>query len=97
MNIVLGNVVENKIFVPTNQEPKIIQEDCIQGLKQVSLDDTITTFDSSDINFDSCTLSEVISLLHKMSRDPHTSTHLILPSRSISQMLLSKLGRRSLE
>src|SRR3954463_6647088 len=46
----------------------------IEGFKQVRLDDTTTTFDSSDIDFDSCTLSEVISLLHKMSRDPHTST-----------------------
>src|SRR4051794_14175890 len=46
----------------------------IEGFKQVSLNDTTTTFDSSDIDFDSCTLSEVISLLHKMSRDPHTST-----------------------
>src|ERR1041385_8589470 len=41
----------------------------IEGFKQVSLDDTTTTFDSSVIYFDSCTLSEVISLLHKMSRD----------------------------
>src|SRR4051812_4692153 len=46
----------------------------IEGFKQVSLDDTTTTFDSSDIDCDSCTLPEVISLLHKMSRDPHTST-----------------------
>src|SRR4051812_17335878 len=46
----------------------------IEAFKQVSLDETTTTFDSSDIDFDSCTLSEVISLLHKMSRDPHTST-----------------------
>src|SRR4051812_49474598 len=46
----------------------------IEAVKQVSLDDTTTTFDSSDIDFDSCTLSEVISLLYKMSRDPHTST-----------------------
>src|SRR3954471_15058935 len=46
----------------------------IEAFKQVSLDDTTTTFDSSDIDFDSCSLSEVISLLHKMSRDPHTST-----------------------
>ena len=46
----------------------------IEAFKQVSLDDTTTTFDSSDIDFDSCTLSEVIRLLHKMSRDPHTST-----------------------
>src|SRR4051812_34909 len=29
----LGNVVENKKFRPTNQEPKIIQEDCIQGFR----------------------------------------------------------------
>src|ERR1041385_8017812 len=68
----------------------------IDGFNQVSLDDTTTTFDSSDIDFDSCTLSEVISLLQKMSRDP-TLAHLILPSRSISRMLSSKLGRRSLE
>src|SRR3954467_9528190 len=46
----------------------------IEDFKQVSLDDTTTNFDSSDIDFDSCTLLEVISLLHKMSRDPHTST-----------------------
>src|SRR3954467_1801418 len=47
----------------------------IESFKQVSLDDTTITFDSSDIDFDSCTLLEVISLLHKMFRDPHTSTH----------------------
>src|SRR3954463_14534517 len=46
----------------------------IEYFKQVSLDDTTITFDSSDIDFDSCTLSEFITLLHKMSRDPHTST-----------------------
>src|SRR3954462_5382641 len=46
----------------------------IEAFKQVRLDDTTTTFYSSDIDFDSYTLSEVISLLHKMSRDPHTST-----------------------
>src|ERR1041385_8331733 len=31
--ILLRNVVENKKFRPTNQEPKIIQEDCIQGFR----------------------------------------------------------------
>src|SRR3954464_9645492 len=47
----------------------------IEVFKQVCLYDTTTTLlDSSDLDFDSCTLSEVISLLHKMSRDPHTST-----------------------
>src|SRR3954466_3691386 len=47
----------------------------IEAFKQVSLNDITTTLlDGSDLDFDSCTLSEVISLLHKMSRDPHTST-----------------------
>src|SRR3954462_701182 len=47
----------------------------IEATKQVSLKDTTTTIlDSSDIDFDNCTLSEVIRFLHKMSRDPHTST-----------------------
>src|SRR4051812_31080173 len=47
----------------------------IEATKQVSLKDTTTTLlDSSDLDFDNCTLSEVISFLHKMSRDPHTST-----------------------
>src|SRR3954470_3222951 len=46
----------------------------IEDFKQVSLDETTTTFDSSDIDFDSCTLLEFISLLDKMSRDPHTNT-----------------------
>src|SRR3954464_4012351 len=39
----------------------------IEAFKEVSLDDTTPTFDSSDIDFDSCTLSEVISLLHNIS------------------------------
>src|SRR3954471_14763531 len=45
----------------------------IEAFKQVSLND-ITTFlvDSSDLDFDNCTLPEVIGFLHKMSRDPHT-------------------------
>src|SRR3954462_7680582 len=32
MMVMLANVVENKNSVPTKQEPKIIQEDGIQGL-----------------------------------------------------------------
>src|SRR3954464_3960429 len=39
----------------------------IEAFKQVSLDDTTTTLDSNDIDFDCCTLSEVISLLHNIS------------------------------
>src|SRR3954464_1112402 len=60
----------------------------IEGFKQVSLDDTTTTFDSSDIDFDSCTLSEVISLLHKMSRDPHTSTLNLASTDHITNALI---------
>src|SRR4051812_22544096 len=47
----------------------------IETFKQVSLNDNTTSFiDSSDLDFDNCTLPEVIGFLHKMSRDPHTST-----------------------
>src|SRR3954470_11297047 len=47
----------------------------IEATKQVSLKDITTSLvDSSDLDFDNCTLSEVIGFLHKISRDPHTST-----------------------
>src|SRR3954469_24184964 len=47
----------------------------IETTKQVSLKDSTTTLlDSSDLDFDNCTLTEVIDFLHKMSRDPRTST-----------------------
>ena len=47
----------------------------IEDFKQVSLNDITTTLlDGSDLDFDNCTLSEVIGFLHKMARDPHTST-----------------------
>src|SRR4051812_35503536 len=47
----------------------------IEAFKQVSLNDITTSFiDSSDLDFDNYTLPEVIGFLHKMSRDPHTST-----------------------
>src|SRR4051812_7376123 len=47
----------------------------IEVFKQVSLNDITTSLiDSSDLDFDNCTLPEVIGFLHKMSRDPHTST-----------------------
>src|SRR4051812_26546691 len=47
----------------------------VEAFKQVSLN-VITTslIDSSDLDFDNCTSPEVIGFLHKMSRDPHTST-----------------------
>src|ERR1051325_10662383 len=47
----------------------------IEAFKQVSLNEITTSLiDSSDLDFDNCTLPEVIGFLHKMSRDPHTST-----------------------
>src|SRR3954469_3270950 len=47
----------------------------IEAFKKVSLSDITTSLiDSSDLDFDNCTLPEVIGFLHKMSRDPHTST-----------------------
>src|SRR3954467_3408436 len=47
----------------------------IEAFKQVSLNDITTSLiDSSDLDFDNYTLPEVIGFLHKMSRDPHTST-----------------------
>src|SRR4051812_2908611 len=47
----------------------------IEAFKQVSLNDITTSLiDSSDLDFDNYTLPKVIGFLHKMSRDPHTST-----------------------
>src|SRR4051812_23206662 len=47
----------------------------IEAFKQVILNDVTTTLlNNSNLDFDSCTLPEVIGFLHKMSRDPHTST-----------------------
>src|SRR3954466_2990050 len=47
----------------------------IEAFKQVRLNDITTSLiDSSDLDFDNCTLPEVIGFLHKMSRYPHTST-----------------------
>ena len=47
----------------------------IEAFKQVSLNDITTSLiDSSELDFDNCTLPEVIGFLHKMSRDRHTST-----------------------
>src|SRR3954471_1649363 len=45
----------------------------IEAFKQVILNHITTSLiDSSDLDFDNCTLPEVIGFLHKMSRDPHT-------------------------
>src|SRR3954468_12121281 len=53
----------------------INEETSIEAFKQVSLNDITTSLiDSSDLDFENCTLPEVIGFLHKMSRNPHTST-----------------------
>src|SRR3954470_16207140 len=53
----------------------INEETSIKAFKQVILNDITTSLiDSSDLDFDNCTLPKVIGFLHKMSRDPHTST-----------------------
>src|SRR3954464_8152322 len=53
----------------------INEETSIEAFKQVILNDITTTLiDSSDLDFDNCTLPEVIGFLHKIARDPHTST-----------------------
>src|SRR3954468_10889551 len=47
----------------------------IDAFKQMRLNDITTSLiDSSDLDIDNCTLPEVISFLHEMSTDPHTST-----------------------
>src|ERR1043165_4320201 len=47
----------------------------IEAFKQVILNDITTSLiDGSHLDFDNCTLPEVIGFIHKMSRDPHTST-----------------------
>ena len=58
--------------------PSTVEEETsmnLESFKQVSLNDITTSLiDSSELDFDNCTLPEVIGFLHKMSRDPHTST-----------------------
>src|ERR1041385_5486036 len=61
----------------------------IEATKQVSLKDTTTTLlDISDLDFDNCTLSEVIRFLHKMSRDPHTTTLNLAFTKHITNALI---------
>src|ERR1041385_4929355 len=61
----------------------------MEDFKQVSLNDITTSLiDSSDLDFDNCTLSEVIGFLHKMSRDPHTSTLNLAFTKHITNALI---------
>ena len=61
----------------------------IEASKQVSLNDITTTLlNSSDLDFDSCTLPKVIGFLHEMSRDPHTSTLSLAFTEHITNALI---------
>src|SRR3954469_12759988 len=61
----------------------------IEVFKQVSLNDITTSLiERSDLDFDNCTLPEVIGFLHKMSRDPHTSTLNLAFTKRITNALI---------
>src|ERR1043165_5624827 len=61
----------------------------IEAFKQVRLNDITTSLiDGSDLDFDNCTLPEVIGFLHKMSRDPHTSTLNLAFTENITNALI---------
>src|SRR4051812_27727618 len=61
----------------------------LEDFQHMSLDDITTTLlDASDLDFDSCTLSEVIRFLHKMARDPHTSTLNLAITEHITNALI---------
>ena len=63
--------------------------------KKVSLDDITTTFlNGSEHGFDSCTLPEVIGFLHKMARDPHTSTLNLAFTEHITNALIKAREER---
>src|SRR3954464_9374664 len=72
----------------------------IEDFKQVSLNDITTSLiDSIDLDFENCTLPEVIGFLHKMSRDPQTSTLNLAFTEHITNALIKvreeKLGLES--
>ena len=47
----------------------------LETTKRMILDDITTTLiNGSDLDFDNCSLSEVIIFLQRMAKDPHTST-----------------------
>src|SRR3954464_12328228 len=51
-------------------------------------DITTSLVDRSDLDFDNCTLPEVIGFLHKMCRDPHTSTLNLALTEHITNALI---------
>src|SRR3954468_22844985 len=70
----------------------------IEAFEQVSLNDITTSLiDSSDLDFDNCTLPEVIGFLHKISRDPHTSTLNLAFTEHITNALIKVREKLRLE
>src|ERR1043165_4233061 len=61
----------------------------LETTKKVSLDDITTTLiNGSELDFDSCTLPEVITFLQRMAKDPHTSTLNIAFTEHITNALI---------
>src|SRR4051812_2830187 len=61
----------------------------LENTKKVSLDDITTTLlNGSGLDFDSCTLPEVITFLQRMAKDPHTSTLNIAFTEHITNALI---------
>src|SRR3954467_5370665 len=55
----------------------------------MSLDDITTTLiNGSDLDFDNCSLSKVITFLQRMAKDPHTSTLNIAFTEHINNALI---------
>ena len=47
----------------------------LETTKKMSLDDITTTLiNGSELDFDNCSLSEVIKFLQRMAKDPHNSS-----------------------
>ena len=56
---------------------------------KLNLDDITTTLiNGSELDFDNCSLSEVITFLQRMAKDPHTSTLNIAFTEHITNALL---------
>src|SRR3954466_14909300 len=61
----------------------------ITTTKKMSLDDITTTFiNGSELDFDSCTLPEVINFLQRMTKDPHTSSLNIAFTEHITNVVI---------
>ena len=61
----------------------------LETTNKLSLDDITTTLiNGSELDFDSCTLPEVISFRQRMDKDPHTSTLNIAFTEHITNALI---------